>query len=218
MYLLGIRQLRYVNKNASFEVKAGEIIGIVGTTGSGKSTLVDLLIGLLKPISGKVLVNNVDINDPSSSNLLLAWRASISHVPQSIYLADCSIAENIAFGVHYTKIDFNQVKLAAKSAMALEFIEDLPDKFDTFVGERGIRLSGGQRQRIAIARALYKKSRIIILDEATSALDTNTEQQVMQSIYGFDKSITVFMIAHRISTLNKCDRIFTLEDGILLSS
>jgi ABC-type bacteriocin/lantibiotic exporter with double-glycine peptidase domain len=193
------------------EISRGERIGLTGCTGSGKSTLVDLLMGLLKPTGGRLLVDGMDLYDPTQPHLLTAWRAGVAHVPQSIYLADSSIAENIAFGVPRHQIDFNRVKMAAEKARVASYIASTPKGYQTFVGERGIRLSGGQRQRIGIARALYKSANLLVLDEATSALDNRTEEEVMQSVYSLGTDVTVIMIAHRLSTLANCTRIIELR-------
>lgn len=192
------------------EIFRGERIGLIGSTGSGKSTTVDVLMGLLEPTAGKLLVDGLDLFDLSNTDLLLSWRAGIAHVPQSIYLADSSIAENIAFGVPKHQIDYDLVRRAAEQARIIDFIEASPDSFSSFVGERGIRLSGGQRQRIGIARALYKNAQLLILDEATSALDNNTEAEVMDAIDNLSQDLTIVMIAHRLSTLDRCDRIIDL--------
>ena len=197
----------------SFEIKKGERLGFIGTTGSGKSTTIDLLMGLLEPDIGKVLVDNIDINSKQDPEHLLAWRAAIAHVPQAIYLADRSIAENIAFGVDPKQIDIKRVKEAAQQAQIAEFIESSPQGYKTFVGERGIRLSGGQRQRIGIARALYKKASVLVFDEATSALDNATEAALMDSIENLSRELTIVMIAHRLSTVQRCDRVIELEAG-----
>lgn len=188
----------------------GERIGIIGSTGSGKSTFVDLLMGLLQPSTGELCVDGINIYAQPQSEILLRWRSSIAHVPQSIYLADSSIAENIAFGSTKDEIDFSKVILSAKKARIHDYIEDMPESYESLVGERGVRLSGGQRQRIGIARALYKNANILILDEATSALDDATEKSVIESINELGDELTIFMIAHRQSTLRKCDRIFKL--------
>ena len=200
-----------------FEIKKGERLGFIGTTGSGKSTTIDLLMGLLEPNSGKVLVDNIDINSKQDPENLLAWRAAIAHVPQAIYLADRSIAENIAFGVDQKQIDIKRVKEAARQAQIAEFIESSPQGYKTFVGERGIRLSGGQRQRIGIARALYKKASVLVFDEATSALDNATEAALMDAIEGLSRELTIVMIAHRLSTVQRCDRVIELSNGSVLA-
>lgn len=206
-------ELPEVLQGLNLEIRRGERIGLIGSTGSGKSTAIDLLMGLLTPTSGRILVDGVDLHDPKYPERLVAWRAAISHVPQHIYLADSSIAENIAFGIPRHKIDFVRVQHAASQAQLAGFIDASPDGYESFVGERGIRLSGGQRQRIGIARALYKQSRVLILDEATSALDNETELAVMESIENLRKNLTTVMIAHRLSTLRNCDRVIQLVRG-----
>jgi ATP-binding cassette subfamily B protein len=195
--------------NVSFEVQQGERIGIIGATGSGKSTTMDLLLGLLQPTSGQILIDG----EPLLGDKVFAWQKSLSHVPQVIYLADASIAENIAFGLPKEKIDIEQVRKAARLAQIAEHIESLEAGYDTFVGERGIRLSGGQRQRIGIARALYKNATVLVFDEATSALDDETEAELMKAIDGLSKDLTVIMIAHRLSTVRRCDKILKLHKG-----
>ena len=200
-----------VLQGLELEIRRGERIGLIGSTGSGKSTTLDLLMGLLAPTSGRVLVDGMDIHDPMNPYQLEAWRASIAHVPQSIYLTDSSIAENIAFGVPRHQIDLARVQQAATQAQIASFIEASAEGYFSFVGERGVRLSGGQRQRIGIARAIYKQARVIFLDEATSALDDNTEQSVINAINLFDNNVTVIMVAHRLSSLKFCDRIINLE-------
>lgn len=200
----------------SFEIKKGERVGLIGSTGSGKSTTVDLLMGLLEPSSGHITVDGSTIHSQDEPERLLAWRAAIAHVPQMIYLGDRSIAENIAFGVPVAELDLERVKLAAKHAQIAEFIESSPYGYNTFVGERGIRLSGGQRQRIGIARALYKQASVLVFDEATSALDNATESALMEAIEGLSRELTIVMIAHRLSTVQSCDRVIELEAGRLL--
>ena len=198
------------------EIRRGERIGLIGSTGSGKSTTVDILMGLLKPTVGRLLVDGVDLHDPANLEKLAAWRAAIAHVPQTIYLADSSIAENIAFGVPPHGIDMERVKQVAAQAQIASFVESSSDGYNSFVGERGIRLSGGQRQRIGIARALYKQARVLVFDEATSALDTCTEEAVMGEVEGLSQQLTIIMIAHRLSTLQRCDRVIRLNDGAVL--
>ena len=189
-----------VLRGVNLEIRRGERVGLIGTTGSGKSTFLDLFMALLRPTAGRVLIDGVNLHDTQHPERIAAWRAAIAHVPQSVYLADSSIAENIAFGIPKHQIDISLVRKAAEQAQIASFIESIPDSYNTFVGERGIRLSGGQRQRIGIARALYKKANVLVFDEATSALDSETEL-VMQSIEGLSKNLTIIMIAHRMSTL-----------------
>ena len=202
-----------VLQGLELEIRRGERIGLIGSTGSGKSTAVDIIMGLLVPSSGRLLVDGADLHEQSHPELMAAWRAAIAHVPQSIYLADCSIAENIAFGVPKNQIDLALVKHAAAQAQIASFIEDNLDGYASFVGERGIRLSGGQRQRIGIARALYKQARVLVLDEATSALDITTERALMKEVNALSKELTIVMIAHRLSTVELCDRVIQLSQG-----
>lgn len=211
-------ELPAVLQYLDLQIERGERIGLIGSTGSGKSTMVDLLMGLLPPSVGRLLVDGVDLHDPQNARLLVGWRAAVAHVPQNIYLADSSIAENIAFGVPKHLIDLARVKLAAEQAQIAGFIESNSEGYDSFVGERGIRLSGGQRQRIGIARALYKQASVIILDEATSALDTTTENAVMEALEGLSRNLTLLMIAHRLSTVQRCDRVIRLESGMIAAN
>ena len=192
-----------------FTIRRGERIGIAGTTGSGKSTLMDLLLGLLEPSGGAILIDGKPLDDQSRSG----WQAEIAHVPQAIYLTDDTLAANIAFGVPAAEVDQARIEQAAASAGIGDFIAGLPDGYRTKTGERGVRLSGGQRQRIGIARALYKRASVLVFDEATSALDNRTEEGVMSSIAALGKDITIVMIAHRLTTLKDCDRVIHLEHG-----
>jgi ATP-binding cassette subfamily B protein len=194
-------------------IRRGERIGLVGSTGSGKTTLVDLILGLLEPDEGEVFIDGFSLH--RSPGLLGAWQASIAHVPQQIYLSDASFAENIAFGTPLSRIDWQRLEVAARHARLDQFIATQPQGYRTVVGERGVRLSGGQRQRIGIARALYKNAQLLILDEATSALDNVTEAEVMESIEALENHITVIMIAHRLSTVERCDHIILLENGMV---
>lgn len=193
----------------SLTIPKGSKVGFIGPTGCGKSTLMDLIMGLLKPTKGELLVDGVVVKE----NTIKDWQKKIAHVPQSIYLSDNSIAENIAFGIPKDQIDMKQVKIAAKSAQLEKLIESLDNGYLTKVGERGIQLSGGQRQRIGIARALYKQASIIIFDEATSALDEETEANIVNAIDSLDEDLTILMIAHRLSTLKNCDTIYRLSEG-----
>lgn len=203
----------YSLKEINFTIKKGKKIGIIGETGSGKSTLLDIIMGLLNPTSGEIMIDNIQLNH----NNLLSWQKLIAHVPQFIFLTDSSIKENIALGIPLEEIDDDLILKSAKSARIYDFIETLPEKWDTKIGERGVRLSGGQRQRIGIARALYKKANIIILDEATSALDNETENDVMNSINSLSDQLTIIIVAHRLSTIENCDEIIQLGNGNILN-
>ena len=197
----------WILKNVNLSLKKGSRIGFIGLTGSGKSTLIDIVMGLLPPTEGVLIIDNQTINSRNRR----AWQAHIAHVPQNIYLSDSTIEENIAFGIAKELIDHQRVKKAAQQAQIAELIEQWKDGYQTFVGERGIRLSGGQRQRIGIARALYKQANVLIFDEATSALDNETEQAVMDAIEDLGEDVTILIIAHRLTTLKGCDKIIKLE-------
>jgi len=197
-------------QNFNLEIHSGEFVGIVGSSGSGKSTLVDLLLGLLKPNSGLILSDNIPIQEN-----LKSWQNLIGYVPQSIYLTDDTLINNIALGIPEKDIDLNKINLAVEAAQLGDFISNLPQGLNTNVGERGVKMSGGQRQRLGIARALYNSPKILVLDEATSALDNKTEEDVMDSIYMM-KNVTIIIIAHRLSTLNKCNRIIEIKSGICI--
>ena len=199
----------FVFKNINVTIPRGSRVGFVGATGSGKSTLLDIIMGLLLATQGDLLIDGEPINYLNYRS----WQAHIAHVPQAIFLSDSTIEENIAFGVPADQIDFKKVERAAKQAQIASTIEGWEKKYQTLVGERGVRLSGGQRQRIGIARALYKEADVIIFDEATSALDDNTEEAVMNAIEGLSDDLTILMIAHRITTLKNCTQIIELGDG-----
>lgn len=196
----------------NLEIHRGKRVGFIGKTGSGKSTLIDLIMGLLDPTAGQIEIDGQTLTERNRR----VWQLRIAHVPQSIYLSDSSIAENIAFGLPATQIDFARVKLSAAKAQLADFIEALPEQYETQVGERGVRLSGGQRQRIGLARALYKQADVLFLDEATSALDDTTEKSVMAAINSLGNELTVLMIAHRVSTLHDCDQIVELGDKTII--
>jgi ABC-type multidrug transport system fused ATPase/permease subunit len=202
-----------VLSDVSLRILRGSRVGIVGKTGSGKSTLMDLIMGLLTPTHGLIRVDGEVLTAANMAR----WHAHIAHVPQSIYLSDCSIAENIAFGIPVAEIDHARVRDAARQAVISDFIEGLPDGYATLVGERGVRLSGGQRQRIGIARALYKEVALLILDEATNALDSATEAAVLHAITALGSNVTIVVIAHRASALEACQRIVKLESGQLIA-
>lgn len=201
--------------NISLKIFSGDRVGIVGVTGSGKSTFGDLLLGLLKPSSGSIFVLGRDMH--STPDLLSEWHNRIAHVPQNIFLSDASFSDNIAFGVPISDIDSNRVINSAIQAQVDGIIRSSVQGYQTLVGERGQRLSGGQRQRIGIARALYAASDILLFDEATSSLDTSTESFVMDSIYSLSRSITIITIAHRLSTIKHCDKIVLLSSGRLVA-
>jgi ATP-binding cassette subfamily B protein len=204
----------YALSNVSLTIAQGERVGLVGETGSGKSTLLDILMGLLDPTSGAALIDGEPLADRNRAN----WQAQIAHVPQTIYLADSSVASNIAFGEPDGAIDMDRVRDAASRAHIDEFIAGLPQGYDTSVGERGVRLSGGQRQRIGIARALYKQATVLVFDEATSALDGKVESAIIQSIFELERKLTLVMIAHRTTTLVGCDRIVRLAAGEIVET
>lgn len=196
-------------KKLNLSIAKGSRVGFIGSTGTGKSTLLDIVMGLLQPTQGTLEIDG----QPITTGNRRAWQAHIAHVPQAIFLADSTIEENIAFGVPRDQIDHERVRQAASQAQISDIIETWPKQYQTFVGERGIRLSGGQRQRIGIARALYKQADVIIFDEATSALDNETEHYVMQAIEGLNEDITILIIAHRLTTLKNCVLIVELGEG-----
>jgi ABC-type multidrug transport system fused ATPase/permease subunit len=189
-------------------------VGIVGPTGCGKTTTVDIILGLLAPTQGQLLVDGVEITQKN----LASWQKNLGYVPQHIYIADDTIARNIAFGIPDDEIDMNSVSRAARIANIAAFIEsELPEGYQTSVGERGLRLSGGQRQRIGIARALYRDPSVLVMDEATSALDGITEETVMEALHSLSRKKTVIVIAHRLTTVRECDVIYLLERGQIVA-
>lgn len=196
-------------RSLNLQIPANRSIGFVGATGSGKSTLADLLIGLLAPDAGQILVDGV----PLTPRNIRAWQDKIGLVPQSIFLSDASIKENVAFGINPECIDIRRVLEVLKLAHLDEFIAELPDGVETRVGERGVQLSGGQRQRVGIARSLYHNPEILVFDEATSALDGITEKSIMEAIHAFSGKKTIILIAHRFSTIQQCDLIYYMDKG-----
>ena len=197
--------------NINICIRKGQSVGLIGASGSGKSTLVDLLLGLLEPEQGEFLIDGQNMKDN-----LRKWQNKIGYVPQAIYLIDDSLRKNIAFGIPDEQIDDEAVMRALKAAQMDDFVNTLPEKLETFVGERGVRLSGGQRQRIGIARALYHDPEVLVLDEATSALDTETEKGVMIAVNALHGNKTIIIVAHRLTTVEKCDYIYKLDKGKII--
>lgn len=204
------------NKNflhLNLSIGVGQTVGFIGKSGSGKSTTIDLILGLLKPVSGKITVDNIDIN----SNVE-GWQKQIGYVPQTIYFLDDTLRNNIAFGLEPNEINDNSINEAIKLAQIEDFVNSLPEGLETIIGENGVRISGGQRQRIGIARALYHKPKVLVLDEATSALDNLTEDGIMSSISKLHGNMTIIIVAHRLRTVSMCDRLFILENGKVVNS
>ena len=195
-------------KEISLSVGQGESVGFIGSTGAGKSTLVDIILGLLIPVSGVIKVDGVDIQTNPRG-----WQDQIGYVPQSIYLTDDTIRRNVAFGILDEAIDESVVWNSLRAAQLEQFIKDLPEGLDTLVGEAGVRLSGGQRQRIGIARALYHDPSVLVLDEATSSLDIATESDFVEEVYALKGDKTLIIVAHRLSTVKRCDYLFKIEKG-----
>jgi HlyD family secretion protein len=195
-------------------IPANSVIGLVGASGSGKSTLIDIILGLLVPQDGEIYVDNVQITSENKRS----WQNKLGFVPQSIFLSEGTIAENVAFGLPAQGIDFEQVNKAIELSNLDELVRELPKGLDTKVGERGIQLSGGQRQRIGIARALYHEASVLVFDEATSALDGITEKVIMNAIHNFSGQKTIIMIAHRLKTVQKCDVIYLMKQGCIVDS
>ena len=202
-----------INK-LNLTIEKNTVVGIVGTTGSGKTTLVDILLGLLSPSAGYIKLDETRLGKNNISN----WQSDVGYVPQSVYLLDGSIRRNIAFGIPNDKINEDQIIRVAKMASLHDFILSLPEKYDTLVGERGVRLSGGQQQRISIARALYHNPSVLMLDEATSALDNVTENTIMDAIHNLAHKKTIIMIAHRLSTIKECDIVHMMDAGTIVAS
>ena len=200
-------------KDINLKIPAKNTIGFIGKTGSGKTTAIDIILGLLDPQKGKLQVDEKIITKENSK----AWQGLIGYVPQHIYLSDDTVSANIAFGVNSNDINQKAVEKASKIANLHQFVlDELPNKYQTTIGERGVRLSGGQRQRIGIARALYHDPKLLVLDEATSALDNQTEQAVMDAVNNLNKDITIILIAHRLDTVKNCNIIFKLDKGRLV--
>ena len=196
--------------NISLELMRGESIAFVGETGCGKSTVVSIILGLLEPQKGCIRVNGIETKRDA-----FGWRAQLGYIPQTVYLIDDTIAANVAFGVDKRVVDENQLQTAISSACLEDFVNTLPEALETVIGEGGVRLSGGQRQRLGIARALYQSPEVLVMDEATSALDNKTEDMVMKAIQNLKKDRTLIMIAHRLSTVKDCDRLYLMKDGAI---
>ena len=194
--------------DVSLAVKKGTTVAFIGSTGSGKTTMVDIILGLLTPVKGVVMADDINVHEQAQT-----FHAQVGYIPQTIYLSDDSIRNNIAFGVREEQIDEEAVREAVEKAQLREFIDSLPHGLDTIVGDRGVRLSGGQRQRIGIARALYHDPEILVLDEATSALDNETESAVMEAIEHLQGMKTMIIIAHRLTTIRNVDVIYEVSDG-----
>jgi ABC-type multidrug transport system fused ATPase/permease subunit len=200
-------------QDISLTIKRGALVGIIGPSGSGKSTLIDLVLGLLTPLEGTITADGIDIHGH-----LRDWQNQIGYVPQSIYLTDDTLRRNVAFGLADEEINEAAVRRAIVAAQLTEFVDEVADGLDAFVGERGVKLSGGQRQRIGIARALYHNPSVLVFDEATSALDIATEDSVMSVIMSLKGSKTMILVAHRLATVQRCDAIFRLEKGRVVAS
>jgi len=205
--------LKYIN----LQINRGDRLGLIGGSGSGKSTMGDLILGLIQPTMGQLIIDGLDLHDPKHPERLRSWQAIVAQVPQHIFLLDRSFAENIAFGVPTDQIDYERVANSAAMVHISTFIEGYPDGYHTLLGEGGIRISGGQRQRLGIARALYKRPQLIVLDEPTSALDPDTENAITSSFNSFSQDIAIVLITHRISTLKLCNRVVRLDNGAIAS-
>ncbi|MBS4209146.1 ABC transporter ATP-binding protein [Bacillus sp. FJAT-50079] len=205
-------QKEYSVKDVSLTIPIGQSVAFIGESGAGKTTIVDIILGLFQPERGQILVDDKNLYEQKS-----LWQQKIGYIPQSIFLSDDTIRGNVAFGIDLEIIDDDEVWRALEQAQLKEFVKTLPDKLDTTVGERGVRLSGGQRQRIGIARALYHNPEILFMDEATSALDNETEKEIMKAIDGLKGDKTLIIIAHRLSTIENCDIVYKISDGRLVA-
>lgn len=199
---------KWLLRNASLEIGKNTSVALIGSTGAGKTTAADLILGILEPQEGSVMIDGIDIR-----KCMVSWHESVGYIPQTIYLMDDNIRANIAFGIPDSEIDDTAIEKALREAQLDQFVHSLPDGLDTMIGDRGVKLSGGQRQRIGIARALYRNPSVLILDEATSALDNETEKEVMEAIDGLHGTRTLIVIAHRLSTIKKCDKIYEVGNG-----
>lgn len=204
---------KLVLKNINLKIHFGEFVGFIGPSGSGKTTLIDNILGLLNPIEGSILVDGANINKNFKG-----WQKNIGYIPQKVYLTDDTIINNIAFGIDKNNIDEESVRSAVKLAQLEEHISNLPEGLNTFVGERGVRLSGGQLQRIGIARALYFNPQLLVLDESTNSLDNDTEKKIMESIRKLKGKRTIIVVAHRLSTVEYCDKLFNIENGSIIKT
>jgi ABC-type multidrug transport system fused ATPase/permease subunit len=220
------RDLRFVNvtftyagapraalRDVSIVIRRNESIGLIGPTGAGKTTLADIVLGLYQPCAGNVAVDGVVLD----AARLPSWRCRVGYVPQSVFLANATVAQNIAFGLAQCEIDQRRVHEVARLAQVDAFVQALPERYDTCIGERGVKLSGGQRQRIGIARALYHRPDVLVFDEATSALDGLTEDAVMEAIRTLSGQHTIILIAHRLRTVKACDRVVMLDEGVVVA-
>ena len=201
---------KWIFDHADLTINIGQSVGIVGTSGAGKSTIVDVILGLLKVQSGSITADGADVLDKANYR---KWLKNVGYIPQTIFMLDDTIRRNIAFGVPEDEIDEDRLWQVIRDAQLDDFIKSLPEGLETGIGERGIRISGGQRQRIGIARALYENPEVLILDEATSALDNDTEKAIMDSINLLHGHKTLIIIAHRLQTIEKCDAVYRVEDG-----
>ena len=199
---------KWILKDANLEIQKNTSVALIGASGAGKTTAADLILGILEPQEGTVTIDGVDIK-----KCMKSWHEDIGYIPQVIYLMDDNIRANVAFGIPEEEIDDAAIEKALREAQLDQFVHALPDGLDTMIGDRGVKLSGGQRQRIGIARALYRNPNVLVLDEATSALDSDTEREVMEAIDGLHGTRTLIVIAHRLSTLRKCDKIYEVGNG-----